>query len=203
VIPTNYTDPDDPNDAWALATLGYSTDKFYCRASDSNGHTEMLTVRISPNLRNMIGILAGDPDLPYASASDVMRDALTHRVRWVLEQQRTRNVALWERSQDEMHSAHIAEQLQREADRERHVELTWQMIELYMSKGKISKAYQEVDIYEDVVMDYDDQDDRRVAVAVADEMREFINRYDEPEDAETNVRRMPSRKAPARAKAKV
>lgn len=178
MIPTPITDPDDPNDAWALTGPGYALDKFYFRASDQRGHSHTCQVKVTPNLAAQINVLVGDPNLPYKSMTEVFRDAITHRVHWILEEQRRvagdPDAALWKAQLDVLFMEKMA-LLNAEIENQRAVfEQAWTTLQTLVAEGFIDKAYEHVDEFEDVVLNYTDRDWRRKYMAEVDQMRDYI-----------------------------
>lgn len=70
----------DPNDPWVTSNgVGYDVKKVYSRASDGRGHSEVISIKISPALDAVIReVIERVPE--YNTKSDVVRDALVHRL---------------------------------------------------------------------------------------------------------------------------
>lgn len=73
-----------PVDPFTLGEGDYDEKNFYTRATDDSGHKETLHTPVMPRLFAVTNHLASE--IPwYKSPQDVVRDALTHRVRWLTE----------------------------------------------------------------------------------------------------------------------
>jgi hypothetical protein len=180
MIPTGVHDPDDPHDAWALTNSGYALDKFYCRASDSNGHSELVHVKLSPNARAMLNMLVGDESLPYKTQADVLRDALTHRIHFILDaQKKASNIGqadagLWQLWRTMVYANQIEEARAQRAENQRALEMTWEELQTLMNRKQTDRAWELVDYYEDTVLDHVDADDRKFGASQVEQMRAFI-----------------------------
>jgi hypothetical protein len=76
----------DPNDPWALATgQGYSVDTFYVRSTDGKGHSENIQAKLSPAMVGELNALIRTGDVPYRTIQDFIRDACTHRAKWLAD----------------------------------------------------------------------------------------------------------------------
>ncbi len=179
MIPVPITDPSDPYDAWALTNNGYALDKFFMRTSDSNGHTSLIHVKLGPNLHNMLNMLVGDDQLPYTSQASVIRDALVHRVRYILDQQARANAgqtdpvttSLW---QTEVFRHRIEQAREMRAENTRTLATLWEEVQELCLRNDYTTAHEWIDNYEDLVLDYEDIDDRRFGVEQVEQMRAFV-----------------------------
>lgn len=74
------------DDTWQIASTNYDADHVYVRSSDGHGNYEQLrNVKISPALAAVLHEVISRGDLPdYRSISDVVRDALVHRL-WYIQ----------------------------------------------------------------------------------------------------------------------
>lgn len=180
MIPTGVYDPDDPHDAWGLLGTGYAVDKFYCRASDSNGHSSLVHVKMSPNTHAMLNRLVNDPALPYQSHADVLRDSLTHRIKFILEAQKAASdigkadAELWAMWRDVLFAGEIEQAQRSRAERQRSLEMLWSEVQTLMGERQVDRAYEWVDRYEDMVLEYEDVDDRRIGAQHVEQMRQYI-----------------------------
>lgn len=173
MIPQPVRDPEDAHDAWALTSSGYDIEKFYLRASDSRGHNEVVHVKVSPNLKAMLGRVISQEGLPYTSQADVVRDALIHRFRW-LEQARANGVDLQGLTDEEMFLADVelarrTRELRAEAARS-----AFDWVQQLMADGRRHEAIEWVDRYEAMVSEYDEPRARATGYQNAEQMREFI-----------------------------
>lgn len=76
--------PGNPNDPWSLTSATFSSENFYTRATDGNGHDAVMSVKVSPALIGEIQRLVQSRVIPqYRTHSDVIRDALIHRLRYL------------------------------------------------------------------------------------------------------------------------
>jgi hypothetical protein len=177
-IPTPIYDPTDPHDAWALSGVGYAEDKFYFRASDSRGHSHICQVKVSPNLQAQINLLIGDENLPYKTATEVFRDAVVHRVRWILEKQRAAagapDAELWKASKDALLRDEIANEREVSETRRALLAEIWSIVQQLTSENMPNKAHEYVDKFEDAVLDWEDIDERRKGVREVEQLRGYL-----------------------------
>lgn len=76
--------PGNPNDPWALASGSYDEDTFFTRATDGNGHSSMIHVKVSPALMGQLVQVRESNDIPaYRTNADIVRDALIHRLHYL------------------------------------------------------------------------------------------------------------------------
>lgn len=174
MIPTGYTDPDDPRDMWALAAVGYAPDKFYMWSRDSKGFGDVTQIKTPPSLKAMVMQLVGDEDLPYRTFADFARDAMVHRMRWLLEQQNTMNEPLWHRLRESLHREEIAEILRVVEERHQYVIELWNVIDTLRANKLANEAHEAIDKFEDIVLEFDDIDARREHMAIVEQMREYL-----------------------------
>lgn len=92
-MPLQRLDPADsgpignPNDPWSLTSDTYSPESIYTRATDGNGHDAVLYLKVSPALMGEIQRLVQSRVIPqYRTHSDVVRDALVHRLRYLTDE---------------------------------------------------------------------------------------------------------------------
>ncbi len=68
-------------DAFALSSNGYSTEKFYTAATDGGGGSSLLHLKIPPSIAGEMGSLVAMRVLPdYRTSHDIVRDSLVHRL---------------------------------------------------------------------------------------------------------------------------
>jgi hypothetical protein len=175
LIPTGYTDPADPRDMWALASVGYAPDKFYMWSLDTNGHGDVSQLKTPPNLKAMVMQMVGDEDLPYRTFADFARDAIVHRIRWLLDQQNTLNEPLWQRLRESLHREELAEIRRVIEERRQYVVDLWNTIDELRAAKLSNAALQAVDEFEDIVMEFEDVDARREHMAIVDQMRVYLD----------------------------
>jgi hypothetical protein len=70
---------------WQLEDPGYSVDKFYTQATDARGHSSDLHVRIPPDWARRLDVVFESRAFPYKTRSDIVRDALFHRLHHLSE----------------------------------------------------------------------------------------------------------------------
>lgn len=174
MIPQPVTDPVDAHDAWALTNSGYDVEKFYVRASDSNGHADVVHVKLAPNLASMVARCVDQEGLPYASKADVVRDALIHRLRWI-EQQRAHGVELKGLTDEAIYLADLelarhTRELRAQVRRD-----TWEWVQKLMHDGFKSEAVEWVDRFEAMADEYDERHARLDAFEAIDQMRAYID----------------------------
>lgn len=69
------------SDPWMLSQNGYDPDKIYTRASDGNGQSALIHVKISPALHHELQAMVQGGKIPgLRTHADVVRDALIHRM---------------------------------------------------------------------------------------------------------------------------
>lgn len=72
-------------DAWRTEKSDYDINHFYCRAKDKDGHSTTLHVKIPDDLAGELAALVQSGRIPdYRTMQDTARDALVHRLHWVL-----------------------------------------------------------------------------------------------------------------------
>jgi hypothetical protein len=108
------------HDTWALETAEYSSDRFYTRATDGRGNSELLNFKTSPFVMGILSELVENPEFPdYRTKADVLRDALAHRLRYLqqMEKDPTRMAKLREKTamlQEEMRVERLKADMQQE-----------------------------------------------------------------------------------------
>lgn len=71
---------------WSTQRGEYSPANFYVAASDSKGHDQFVRMRVPPNIAGEVASLVASRKLPvYKTASDFYRDAVIHRLRYLLD----------------------------------------------------------------------------------------------------------------------
>lgn len=90
--PSNSSDPSAPKNrslqslptGWAPDD-GYSIGRIYGAAADSNGHSKELHVEIPKDFHARLTAIVNRDDTPWRSGAEFVRDALFHRVRWLID----------------------------------------------------------------------------------------------------------------------
>ncbi len=78
---TKHDTTDEPADPWALSRNGYDADKIYTRASDANGQSSVMHVKLSPALYyELQALVQSRAIVELRTYADVVRDALIHRL---------------------------------------------------------------------------------------------------------------------------
>lgn len=73
--------PASPQDPWVLSQNGYDPDRIYTKATDGNGQSTVLHVKVSPALYYELQALVQSRAIPeLRTYADVVRDALIHRM---------------------------------------------------------------------------------------------------------------------------
>ena len=73
-----------PDPSWATTTDDeYAEDKFYIRHTDGKGQSASLRVTVPPELARQLQVLVESGKLPYKTKSDVIADAIHHRLHWL------------------------------------------------------------------------------------------------------------------------
>lgn len=79
--------PADRSDPWALAdSPDYSTDTFYVGYHGRRGDFAQINTKVSKALSAVIQGLIARGDLPYKTLNDFVRDALTHRAKFLVDE---------------------------------------------------------------------------------------------------------------------
>lgn len=72
-----------PGSAW-VTDDGYDPAEFYCKAVDGKGHSAWTRVRIPPDRSGEIAALVASKQFPYRTAGDFVRDAIAHRLHYLM-----------------------------------------------------------------------------------------------------------------------
>jgi hypothetical protein len=69
--------------SWETEVPGYSVDKFYTHAKDSQGHSVQINTKFPDYVAAAIAELVQSKEIPeYATAQDFIRDSVFHRLYW-------------------------------------------------------------------------------------------------------------------------
>lgn len=103
------------DDGWSVSSDDYDVTEFYTRGSDARGHGENVTVRVKPEIRGELASLVASGHVPdYTTMSDVVRDAIVHRLRWLANN--ADNAQLRDRLQDSVRRVTVEETTNRYTD---------------------------------------------------------------------------------------
>jgi hypothetical protein len=73
-------------DTWQTESEGYSPDKFYTRATDGKGHSEVVHLKLPPEITSVMAQIVQSRAIPdYRTAQDIIRDAIVHRLQYLRE----------------------------------------------------------------------------------------------------------------------
>jgi hypothetical protein len=64
----------------------YSGDRYYLKAADERGHSAMLHARVQPWVVAAIEEVTCNKEFPYRTISDFVRDAIVHRLHYVMKE---------------------------------------------------------------------------------------------------------------------
>jgi len=71
---------------WTLEDPGYDESKFYTRATDKRGFSQDFHFRVAPDWLRIMEEVFDSKVFPYKTKSDIVRDALFHRLHWLRQQ---------------------------------------------------------------------------------------------------------------------
>lgn len=63
--------------------MKYTMDEFLIPARDTNGHSNRTYFRISPTMERAVSVVLQNKELPYRTASDLMRHAVYRHLGWL------------------------------------------------------------------------------------------------------------------------
>jgi len=73
---------------WGVSSSGYKVEGIYPKSTDGNGHSELLHLKVSPNINARIAEVCKD-EPTYRSTHDFIRDAVVHRLHWYADQKKS------------------------------------------------------------------------------------------------------------------
>jgi DNA-binding ferritin-like protein len=167
------TPPDPRRDVWHFAVNSYDRTAVYSFASDNHGHSEQVNVKLTPSLRAIVEAIVHADGSPFRSAQDFIRNACIHEVRYRIEKDAA-GEEMWTRMEDVLHMEHLR-RIQRDIEaRQTHVNTLWETLRMLSDSGQQHLASEQVDTYEDIVLNEYIDELQRHALGVIVQMRNYL-----------------------------
>lgn len=163
--PSHSTDLTD-RAAWTTVTPGgYSRQSYYMRATDRQGHSQNMQVKVTEQIAGMIGALVASGMTRYKTPQDFVRDAIVHRLHDMHEMGRAGLIA--GQLPELIASAQIE---QNRIERDARAELlkrTDEEVRVLVGRGQTEEAVGVLDGLEMIATNWPEHDQRLAADLVA------------------------------------
>lgn len=141
---------------WLTTGFNYDPDAIYTSSREAKGFSRVTTIRVPPDFDSLVNMMLDKyGELGYLSKSDFYRDAVMHRIMYILKREKDLQGPLYERTKEAMHLAEQAQIRARIAGRRVYLEESWETLVELIAAGEIDEAENHVDSVFDVVTEWD------------------------------------------------